>query len=449
MTAEPAELMDGKIEPEGLSRSEPVQSFNGTARMSKSLNFYAGLALVTAAVLMFQIVETRILSVISWYYLSFFVVSIAMFGLTAGAVWVYLQGERFSGASLSRDLAYYGSIFAVTTAVSLLVQLNLRLENVEAFDFATLVDVGQSWAVLVTAVAVPFFYSGVVVSLALTRSPFPIGRVYGVDLVGAAAGCLGALLLLNLTDGPSAVLWVSAIAALGAWLFLKARIGDEDPAPVWAALFGRPQAIALALAVLAAANGATDFRIRPAYIKGTHVSESVSPIYVRWNSFSRIAQYPLPASEPRMWGPAPNFSAQDWSIEQRVLVIDGDAGTTSYRIEGEVEKAGFLKYDVTNLAYYLPDRGSAAVIGVGGGRDMLSARLFGVERVTGVELNPIIMDLLTEEPGFREFTGIARYRPARSTVELGTWRWEALDMPFLDPFVRGSRHDGRAPATAD
>ena len=71
--------------------------------MSRSLNFYLGLALVTAAVLMFQIIDTRILSVISWYYLSFFVIGMAMFGLTAGAVWVYLQGDRFSGGSLSRD----------------------------------------------------------------------------------------------------------------------------------------------------------------------------------------------------------------------------------------------------------------------------------------------------------------------------------------------------------
>jgi hypothetical protein len=51
----------------------------------------------------------------------------------------------------------------------------------------------------------------------LTRSPFPVRRVYGVDLAGAAAGCLGALMLLNPTDGPSAVLWVSN-NALGAAL---------------------------------------------------------------------------------------------------------------------------------------------------------------------------------------------------------------------------------------
>lgn len=41
------------------------------------------LGLVAAATLMPQIIETRIISVISWYHLAFFVISIAMFGLTA------------------------------------------------------------------------------------------------------------------------------------------------------------------------------------------------------------------------------------------------------------------------------------------------------------------------------------------------------------------------------
>ena len=52
----------------------------------RRLRFYAGLGLVTAATLMLQIIETRIISVTSWYHLAFFVISIAMFGLTAGAV---------------------------------------------------------------------------------------------------------------------------------------------------------------------------------------------------------------------------------------------------------------------------------------------------------------------------------------------------------------------------
>jgi hypothetical protein len=46
--------------------------------------------------LMLQILETRMLSVISWYYLAFFAISMAMFGMTAGSLLIYFNAGRFT-----------------------------------------------------------------------------------------------------------------------------------------------------------------------------------------------------------------------------------------------------------------------------------------------------------------------------------------------------------------
>ena len=168
--------------------------------VGRSVRFYGALGVVTAATLMLQVIETRIVSVISWYHLAFFVISIAMFGLTAGAVFVYLQKDRFRPERLSYDLAVATLAFAVTTDLAILVQLTLVMGTSPSLTSAV------AWALFALCLALPFFFSGVVVSLALTRSPYPIGKVYGADLVGAAIGCFGALVLLNVTSGPSAVL---------------------------------------------------------------------------------------------------------------------------------------------------------------------------------------------------------------------------------------------------
>jgi hypothetical protein len=74
-------------------------------RKSPRLAFYAGVFLLALSTLALEIVQTRILSVVAWYHLAFFVISLAMFGLTAGAVWVYLRGDRFDERTLSDDLA--------------------------------------------------------------------------------------------------------------------------------------------------------------------------------------------------------------------------------------------------------------------------------------------------------------------------------------------------------
>ena len=67
--------------------------------------FLSGVFLITFAVLVFQIVQTRILSVIAWYYLAFFAISVAMLGMTAGAVWVYLKRDRIAPDALSTWLS--------------------------------------------------------------------------------------------------------------------------------------------------------------------------------------------------------------------------------------------------------------------------------------------------------------------------------------------------------
>jgi len=364
----------------------------------KILGFYSGLFLVTAATLMLQVIQTRILSVVAWYYLAFFVISIAMFGLTAGAVWVYWQRDRFTVSSLSSDLAYFSGAFAVMTALSLAVQMVL---SPPATPIAIAI---LMWAGLMVCMAIPFFFSGVVVSLALTRSPYAIGRVYSVDLAGAATGCLGVLAVLNLTDGPTAVLWVSVITAMAAMLFSGSGIGTiPKVAPPCARLLQRPGLLVLVLAVLAVANGLGHHGLRPIFVKG---QLEPRPLFEAWNSFSRIAVFKGSSMAPQMWGPSPNFRQEMWAVEQRKMNIDGDAGTTMYRLDGDIRQAAFLQYDVTNIAYFLPHRERAAVIGVGGGRDMLAARVFGVPEITGVEINPIFVRLLTQEPVYADFSGL-------------------------------------------
>ena len=67
--------------------------------------------------------------------------------------------------------------------------------------------------------AVPFVFSGIAVTIALTRFPTQVGRLYAADLAGAALGCILIICTLEVTDGPTAVIVVGALAALGAFLF--------------------------------------------------------------------------------------------------------------------------------------------------------------------------------------------------------------------------------------
>jgi len=388
------------------------------------IRFYIGLFLITASTLMLQIVQTRILSVVAWYHLAFFAISMAMFGLTAGSVFVYLHAQRYSGKSLSYDLSYFSVCFAVATFLCLGVQMTL------APVVTGSITAVWTWAELAVCLAVPFFFSGIVVSLALTRSPFNVGQVYGVDLLGASAGCLGALALLSNIDGPSAVLWVGVMAAAAALFFAASRIGSTpQQKPVMSGILTKRVAILVVLALVATGNSLSDYGLQPLVAKGSFEGGG-SYLFREWNTFSRVVVSATQATRPTLWGPSPKLEPDSFIIDQRPMNIDGDAGTTATRFSGNFEEVGFLRYDVTNLAYFLPNRMRAAVIGVGGGRDIVSAAMFGYRDITGVELNPVFVKLLTREPGFVDFTNIDKLNGVRLLVDEGRSWFARTDQSF-------------------
>lgn len=374
---------------------------------NNSFFFYTGVFLITACTLMFQLVETRILSVILWYHLAFFAISMAMFGLTVGAVWVHYHQKRYA-LSLSCYLAYFSTAFGVSMVLSLVGQLLLPV------TVSLSLTCVLAWLLLAVCLALPYVFSGITVSLALTQSPFPVSRVYGVDMVGAAVGCLAVMGLLSLTDGPSAVIWLGVLA-IGAGGFFAASGLGAAPAeqPPAAAILERRGLLALALAVGAFLNGLTPYGLQPLVVKDE--LERRNPfkfVAERWNYFSRITVVRVDGEEPMLWGPSPKLPP-GLRVDQRVLRSDGFADAQMYRFSGIAEEAGFLKYDVVNLVYFLPSRPRVAVVGAGGGRDVLSALVFGRRDITGLELNPILVDLVTRHPELSPFAGLAGFPSVR------------------------------------
>ena len=56
---------------------------------------FAGLFLVTLSTLMYETLLTRIFSVTMWYHFAFVAISVALFGMTVGALIVYLMPSHF------------------------------------------------------------------------------------------------------------------------------------------------------------------------------------------------------------------------------------------------------------------------------------------------------------------------------------------------------------------
>src|SRR4026209_1712611 len=124
------------------------------------------------ATLMFEILLTRIFSVTLWAHLAFVAVSIAMFGMTLGAVLVYLFSGWFAPSRGRLNLALSSLLFGITAVWSL--DFHLRT----AIDPAHITSPLSQLALAYGVIAIPFVFSGVATAIVLTRFPRQVNRLY-------------------------------------------------------------------------------------------------------------------------------------------------------------------------------------------------------------------------------------------------------------------------------
>ena len=342
----------------------------------------AGIAAVSAALLMTELALTRIFSVTMYYHFAFLAISIALFGLSASGVAVYLGRRRLASRDPRELLAAaalthaFATLIALACLIRIRVGLNYSLTNLELM------------LAIYALAALPFFTGGSVMSIAFSRMTDRINVLYAADLIGAATGCLALIPLLNWLGAPGVVMTAAALSAAAALAFA--------PAPQRRGF----AAVALGpLAIAAAAQVAGEAPFDLVDTKG-HVGDRI--LFSKWNSFSRVAVYDRPFGD---WSLSPKFSGA--GAQTLFMDIDSAAATPIVKGTGDLADAAYLRYELTAIAYHLAERPggfNALVIGPGGGRDLFSALVFGANHVDAVEINPIIArDVMLDR--FRAYSG--------------------------------------------
>ncbi|MEJ0014001.1 MAG: hypothetical protein WDM94_15605 [Bauldia sp.] len=385
--------------------------------------YYFAIFTVAFATLAYQILMTRFFSVMLYYHFAFAAISLAMLGLTRGAIHVFQNPERYTAENVAAQVARHAALFAITGVGTMALFLCAPLVVPEPLLAGVL-------AAATLAFVLPFTQSGICVTLLLTRLPFGGGWMYAADLSGAALGCLGVILALLVVDPVSATLWMAAFTAGAGWLL------TAGGAPSRAVRFSG--AVALTIAVAAAAHTGLHASGRGLGVLWAKGVPQTGTLFERWNTYSRVRVIGLGVSAPEGWGFA---RQQEGKIDQDRLDIDADAATVITRFDGDLSKVAYLRNDVVNAAYLVQPADHVAVVGVGGGRDVLSARYFGAGRITGIEINPAIFEVLTDR--FGDFSGHLDKLPgvalvnaeARSYINHSSERYDLVQISLIDTWA--------------
>lgn len=405
---------------------------------NKALSFYMGVFLISGLVMSLQILQSRIFSVTSWYHLSFLVISMAMFGLTLGALKIYRSNEEEQRKKYGLIARKHSLAFGFFIIVALISQLFVPIiSNNTLRTIATL-------PIAAIATSIAYYHAGVAITVALTRAPFPVGKTYGIDLLGAGIGCIFALVLMETIDTPSAILILAGIAFISALLF-PVDDTDKNCAVKLGNFNYNLKKTAIKGSILCICVGVFNILLPtpvlyPLWVKNTLMTSN-NIDYEEWNSISRVTVMNEHTSDiPFLWGPSPK--TPNITTTNKMLIIDGDAGTPITKFDGDFSEHEYLEYDVTNIAYSLPNLKTAAIIGVGGGRDLLSAKYFGVDEVTALDVNPVQIKLLKDHPYYRTYSNLYNLpgveilnEEARSWFRQNEKKLDLVQMSLIDTWA--------------
>ena len=347
---------------EGLAESDgnDVTLPHTRRTLDRVLPWVVGAA--AGAVIMVEIVLTRLFSVLLYYHYSFLAVALALFGLTAGGISAsrvrfaeFPEMARVLGTSMRRaGMALLGFILLLVLTSPNKTSLMVTLA-------------GAMFS------AIPLFLLGKALAISMALGRRRIHRLYAIDLITTAAAALLTIPLLTRVQGPFA-LAVPALLAIATDLLLTSPGRRLAPAACTAAL-------ATAL-VFAAAHPGPVLPLRDPWA-GHYVQE-------RWNAHSRVR-------------------VSEWEPGQRVLVIDKTAASLIPHFPAGTppERAADGSRILEDPSYLLgrsPDR--VAIIGVGGGSDILPALAAHATHIDGFELNGRIVELLQD--GLEGYVTLAR-----------------------------------------
>jgi predicted membrane-bound spermidine synthase len=347
----------------------------------------AGIALVALTTLMFELLVNKALAFSTWGGLGYMIIGSAIFGYSIAGVVIAIwkPHEKYPLGAL---MSY------ATIAWSLSMVLCYVVMNEVPFGFGKLYSQPLRnlfyFTIWYLALLVPFSLSGFIIASLLTVFKERSNRLYAADLLGAGIGCLVVVPLFPPLGAGGVYMVCALLAAICAVIFSAGLVR-------WVTVSG---ALLAALFAVSAPLAESAYAVRSHDIKRER-GEQFAAGYIKtslWSFLSKIEVSIVP------------------NRERSMLWFDGGVMQSNIdRFDGDYE-AEKHKKQVTgpnSLVYRIRPRENSLIIAPAGGREVRAALTWGARHVTGVELDPSVVDLV--KTNLNEYLG-GIYRDPRVTI---------------------------------
>ncbi|MCB0721582.1 MAG: hypothetical protein KDC42_04675 [Ignavibacteriae bacterium] len=336
-------------------------------------SYYAGIFLVSLSTLLLEFTYTRILSVSLWYHFAFMIISVALLGFGVSGVVLSLN-KKLKQIKTDKLLTFLSMFFGISVILSFIIM------NQIPFDpFSLLTDPVQFifLPIYYLLITVPFFFSGLIISVLLTKFKAEVSRLYFFDLIGAGLSCFAFVLFMPMVGGNGTIVFIAMLGFICAIIFGVRNYKN------WA--FAAFVLILISSSFLINKDERFAINSTPNKVFGNYIKERPDlKVLTEWNTISKIDVMRDEQESP------------DGYNVYLAIIDNGNASTNIPNVKTlppETRPA-----DASNLAFApLDSVDKTFIIGSAGGGEILSSLYNGSNLVIGVEINGILNDLIKRD----------------------------------------------------
>jgi len=304
------------------------------------------------------------------------VISVALLGFGVSGVFLSLN-DKIKKVNTDKLLTWLSILYGISIFAS------FTIINQIPFDpFSLLTDKIQFLylPIYYLLITIPFFFSGLIISVLLSYFRNEISKLYFFDLIGAGAACFAFVFFIPIFGGNGTIVIISALA------FMNAIIFSFKEFKTLAFVSGILAVIVLSF--LMNINGSLPINSSPNKIYGNYIKQKPElNMFSAWNIFSKIDV--MKEEEPQ----------EDGYDIALAIIDDGNATTNIPNVKKfplESKPA-----DASNLAFAPKDTvNNVFIIGSAGGGEILSSLYNNAKNVTAVEINGILNDLISQKMAY-------------------------------------------------
>lgn len=409
--------------PQSLNFSPPSEAT--THRRAGTALILGGVAATSAAGLAFEIALTRVFAITQFYHFAFLSVSLALLGFGASG------SALFAFPKLGRGGPGRWAWLAV--AQSLTMVGAYALTNALPFDsFAIAWDHRQVFYLVVyyLALAVPFFFGGMVVAVLLTGGnvldPIPSHRVYAASLAGSGVGAVVALGGLASLGGEATIALSGAVAMGGAIaLTLASASGRRLRAAATTATIGL---LLLAVAV------PTPLEMTLSPYKDLSAALRYPGAGIAATRWDRGTRVDLILSDGIRSLPGLSLTFAGAPPHQDGVTFDGDDLSPVSRLSPAA--SDFASHMLSSLAFRLRPGADTLILEPRGGLDVVIALANGAGSVLAVEPHGAAVELIRSSgaSAYDDSRVTVTYADPRTFVERTGHRFDVIDLALTSPY---------------